>query len=96
MRKLIFIIVLFFSTSVLAEGTWEEIPTNLTELLKKKFAIIDQYSVKNSRHYLLYSRQKLIVCRVYNDLQPKSTKCFIERVVEKQPENFEDLFGIPN
>ena len=53
MRKLLFIIVLFFSTSVLAGGKWVQIPFSLTDLLNENYKIIDQYSINNHRNYLL-------------------------------------------
>ena len=78
MKKLLFIIVLFFSTSVFAQGKWLDMPFSFTDLLKEGWQIIDQYSTDYHRQYLLKSdKQYLALCRYQLDV-PFRTDCYIE------------------
>ena len=53
MRKLFFIIVLFFSTSVLAIEKWEKIPgLTIADLLYEDLKIIDTFTQDGKRAYL--------------------------------------------
>ena len=78
MKKLLIIIVLFFSTSVFAQGKWLDMPFSFTDLLKEGWQIIDQYSTDYHRQYLLKSeKQYLALCRYQLDV-PSRTDCYVE------------------
>ena len=82
MKNLLFIIVLFFSTSVLAGGKWIQIPFSLTDLLDEGFKVIDQYSDDISRNYLLQKKNQRIILCSYNLGRPFYTWCYVEEVNE--------------
>jgi hypothetical protein len=78
MKKLLIIIVLFFSTSVFAQGKWLDMPFSFTDLLKEGWQIIDQYSTDYHRQYLLKSdNQRIVLCRYQLDV-PSRTDCYVE------------------
>jgi hypothetical protein len=84
MRKLIFIIVLFFSTSVFSQGKWDPLPgTNLSTLINEGWKIIDQYSTaKDVRYYLLQNNKvkNLIICSTRLTPIKGTTNCLVEMV----------------
>ena len=90
MRKLLFIIVLFFSTSVLAEDNWLYINSmTLTKTLADRdFKIIDTFHNEGlpSVSYLLWNSRRgtTVMCSVqFKTIRlqvPIETKCFLEGV----------------
>ena len=88
MRKLLFIIVLFFSTGVLAEDNWSYINgMTLTKTLKDRdFKIMDTFHNEGlpSVSYLLWNSRTgtTVMCSVqFKTIRlqvPTKTKCFLE------------------
>ena len=87
MRKLIFILILFFSTNAFAGGKLQKIPFSLTDVLNEGYKIIDQYSTEYFRYYLFHKKnEKIIICRVDLDMF-NITSCFIEEIDERYVES---------
>ncbi len=84
MKKLLFIIVLLFSTNVFSQGKWGPLPgTNLSMLINEGWKIIDQYSATaDVRYYLLHNKraEHLVVCSTRLSPIKGTTKCLVEMV----------------
>ena len=91
MRKLIFIIVLFFSTSVIAE-TWVKVQSKygLDFYQSQGYEVVDVKSFKQKEYIqLVYSLTHpeggFKICSVWigpDDDQPQMTECFTEDITD--------------
>ena len=61
MRKLLFIIVLFLSTSVLAGGKWQQIPFSMSDVLNEGYKIEIKYYYKNLIEEKAYEKEKELI-----------------------------------
>ena len=88
MKNLLFIFVLFFSTSVFSQGKWGPLPeTNLSTLINEGWKIIDQYSTTGDvRKYLLHNKraEHLVVCSTRLSPTKGITTCLVEMVHKKK------------
>jgi len=82
MRKLIFIIVLFFSTSVLAVGSWKITPNKLKDVINLGYKIVSVTTEGNYNYYTLLlegSANPIVICSVnLVKGKPEFSVCYYE------------------